>query len=394
MIISALGYFVDIYDLLLFSIVRVKSLSSLGVPADQLLSTGVFLINTQMTGLILGGILWGILGDKKGRVTVLFGSIFLYSVANILNAFVTSVNVYAALRFIAGVGLAGELGAAIALVSEVMSKETRGYGTTIVAGFGILGAVFAGVISDIFSWQTCFIIGGALGLLLLLLRVSMLESGMFKNLNDKNVRKGDVRLFFSPPTRALKYLWCILIGVPIWFVIGILMTFSPELAKELNIIEPISAGKAILFSYAGLSVGDFFTGMLSQKLQSRKKVVAIFLLLTLILTVLYTQARGYSANEFYALCATLGFCVGYWAVFITTAAEHFGTNLRATVSTTVPNFVRGSVVPLTLSFNALGKQIGLISAALCLGIATLSIAFFALYRMEETFAKNLDYIEN
>lgn len=394
-IVAALGYFVDIYDLLLFGIVRVASLRTIGVPEDQLLSVGIDLINAQMIGLLVGGIVWGIWGDKKGRLSVLFGSIFLYSVANIANAFVTTPLQYAVLRFVAGVGLAGELGAAITLVSEMMTKESRGIGTTIVASVGILGAVVASVVGDLFDWRVAYIIGGCMGLALLVLRVRMFESGMYTKVQEHKIAKGEFFMLFRPAERCFRYLRCVLIGLPIWFVIGILITFSPELAKALGVTEPIKAGTSIMISYIGLSLGDLSSGLLSQKLRSRKKVVGGFLLLTLLAVLYYVNAKGVSAFHFYGICLCLGFAVGYWAVFVTIAAEQFGTNLRATAATTVPNFVRGSVVPITLSFHFLNErfQLGLVHSALIVGLVTLIIAGFALWRLHETFAKDLDYFE-
>ena len=392
-IVSALGYFVDIYDLLLFGIVRVASLKDLGVPQDQLLPKGIFLINAQMIGMLLGGLLWGVLGDKRGRISVLFGSIALYSVANIANAFVTDVTSYGILRFIAGVGLAGELGAAITLVSETMSKEHRGYGTTVVAAIGILGAVLAALVADNFHWTTAYIIGGVMGLALLVLRVSMYESGMFKHIKDSTVAKGDLRMLFSPPKRFFKYLRCVLIGIPVWFAVGILFTFAPELALALGITDPITAGKAIMYGYIGLSAGDLASGFLSQYFKSRKKVVKSFVTLTFILTLVYVNAGNFDSTMFYALCCAIGFSVGYWAVFVTIAAEQFGTNLRATVATSVPNLVRGAVVPLTLSFRFLSNYTSLMNAALIVGCVSVAIALIAAHFMSETYGKDLDYLE-
>jgi putative MFS transporter len=392
-VVSALGYFVDIYDLLLFSIVRVASLKSLGVPPDQLLSVGVNLINMQMAGMLIGGIVWGVLGDKKGRLSVLFGSILLYSLANIANAFAATVPQYAALRFLAGVGLAGELGAAITLVSETMSRESRGYGTSIVAGVGILGAVFAAFVGQLFSWRVAFGIGGAMGLLLLILRVSLVESGMYHSIRESQVKRGDLRMLFSPPRRLAKYLSCIFVGTPVWFIVGILMTFSPELAAKVGVQGEVSAGTTILFGYAGLSIGDFFSGFLSQLLRSRKRVLSSSLFLCLILSAVYLHSSGLSVTGFYILSGILGMVAGYWAIFVTTAAEHFGTNLRATVTTTVPNFVRGSVVLLTIGFKSLTAGFGLIGSATLVGGISFAIAFISLALMEETYGKDLDYLE-
>lgn len=392
-LVAALGYFVDIYDLLLFGIVRVPSLRSLGVPEDQMLSVGVSLLNHQMAGMLTGGILWGVLGDKRGRKSVLFGSILLYSVANIANAFVPNVEVYAWLRFIAGVGLAGELGAAITLVSEVMHKETRGYGTTIVASVGILGAVVASLIGDYFSWQTAYMIGGGMGLALLALRASLLESGMFRSMEGKALDRGHFHQLFLSGERFGRYLCCILIGVPVWFVIGILITFAPELSRELGVEGVITGSKAIMWSYFGLSLGDLSSGLISQWLRSRRKAVLIFLLATLALIFVYVFQNQPSVFEFYLVCWLLGFAVGYWAVFVTIGAEQFGTNIRATVATTVPNFVRGSVVPVTLSFQALREPLGTLNAAMAVGVGTVAIALVALYFLKETFGKDLDYFE-
>ena len=394
-VVAALGYFVDIYDLLLFGIVRMASLRDIGVPEDQLLDVGIRLINAQMVGLLVGGILWGVWGDKRGRLSVLFASIFLYSVANIANAFVTTPEQYALLRFVAGVGLAGELGAAITLVAEVMSKESRGIGTTIVAAVGVLGAVLAAVIGEMFHWKTAYIIGGVMGLSLLVLRIRMLESGLFKNIAHAHVRKGDFLMLFKSGARFRKYLSCILIGVPIWCVIGIFVTFSPELARFLEVGGPIQAGTSIMMAYIGLSAGDVASGLLSQVLKSRKKVVALFMFLTLIGMSIYARAHGLTPSQFYALCGYLGFSIGYWAMFVTIGAEQFGTNLRATVATSVPNFVRGSLVPLTLTFNYLAKTHGftLLQSAVTVGLVSLFIGAIALWKMQETFGKDLDYLE-
>jgi MFS family permease len=393
-IISALGYFVDIYDLILFSIVRIPSLKGLGVLEDSsIMNKGVLLLNMQMMGMLIGGIIWGILGDKKGRISVLFGSIFLYSVANILNGFVTDVNVYALLRFIAGIGLAGELGAGITLVSEVMPKETRGYGTMIVATVGILGAVVASFIGDEFQWRTAYFIGGGMGFLLLILRIGVYESGMFKTIKDSNVSKGNFLKLFSNKKLFFKYLYCISIGVPIWFIVGVLITFSPEFAKEFKFTEPVFAGKAIMFCYIGLAFGDFASGSLSQIFKTRKKVIESFIILAAFFIVVYLFANKFGVVYFYAICLLLGIAGGYWAVFVTNASEQFGINIRATVTTTVPNFVRGAVVPATLLFQTLIPLTGIIYSALTVGFLTILIAFISVRKLEETFGKDLNFLE-
>lgn len=392
-IVAALGYFVDIYDLLLFSIVRVPSLRALNVADHRLLEQGIFLINAQMAGMLVGGILWGILGDKKGRLSVLFGSIALYSLANIANGFVTNVDQYAILRFIAGVGLAGELGAGITLVAEVLPKEIRGYGTSIVASVGVLGAVLAYFIADLFDWRIAYFIGGGLGLALLVLRFNVFESGIFKHVKEADVKRGNFLALFSSWKRFVKYLRCIMIGLPIWFVIGILITFSPEFGVAIGLQTPIQAGKAVMFSYIGLSLGDMSSGLLSQYLKSRKKTVAVFVCLTALAMLVYLLQRTQSVAIFYGLCLFLGFAIGYWALFVTVAAEQFGTNLRATVATTVPNFVRGSVNVFTPLFLMGVEQAGFLGSAAMVGGSTIVLALLAAWRMEETFSRDLDFTE-
>jgi MFS family permease len=394
-IVAALGYFVDIFDLILFGVVKDDSLLSLGFSGKELLGKSVLLLNLQMAGMLFGGILWGILGDKKGRLSVLFGSIFLYSAANIANGFVTDITTYAILRFIAGVGLAGELGAGITLVTETLSKEKRGYGTMIVVVFGALGAVLAAFVGQMAgSWRIAYFIGGGLGLALFALRVGTLESGMFKNISQANdIKKGDFISIFTNKSRFLKYLACICIGLPVWFTIGILIIFSKDFAAALHINGTIVAGKAIMFAYLGLSLGDLFSGMLSQVLQSRKKVVLIFLLSSFVLMMAYLLSYSASVTYFYTLCFLLGIGTGFWAIFVTIAAEQFGTNLRATVTTTVPNFVRGAVVPLTSSFLLLQGSVGIIYSAMIIGTVSILLSLLAVLSLKESFSKDLNYLE-
>ncbi len=389
-IVAALGYFVDIYDLLLFSIVRVPSLESLG---QNTLDNGIFLINMQMAGMLIGGILWGVLGDKKGRLSVLFGSIFLYSLANIANGFVQSIESYATWRFIAGIGLAGELGAGITLVAEILPKEKRGLGTMIVASVGLLGAVAAGILAKFFDWRTCYFIGGGLGMALLLLRIGVSESGMFKQVQHKGIAKGNFFALFSNRKRFVRYMRCIFIGLPTWFVVGVLVTFSPEFAKALGVEGVIVAGDSVMYAYIGLVVGDLASGMLSQLLKSRIKVMFVFLALSGLSSFIYLNAHDVSQAMIYGLCFALGFSSGYWVIFVTIAAEQFGTNLRATVTTTVPNFARGALVMITILFETFRAQYGILTGAMMVGAICLSIAFFFLNGMKETFHEDLNYLE-
>jgi len=392
-LVAALGYLVDMYDLFLFSIVRVPSLRSLNLSGDGILKNGIMLLNLQMAGLLFGGIVWGIIGDKKGRLSVLFGSILIYSIANIANGFAANIDQYAVLRFVAGFGLAGELGAGITLVTEILPKKIRGYGTTLVATMGVLGALLAYVVSYLFNWRASYIIGGCLGLMLMIARIRVFESGIFLKLKEANVKRGDVRMLFTTKTRFIKYLSSIVIGMPIWFVTGILITFSPEFGQAMGLDQPVDAGKAVLFTFAAQVAGNIISGSLSQYLQNRKKVILLFMLLSFAFVLIYLLAPFKHSTMFYVVCACLGFCSGYWTLFITVAAELFGSNLRATVATTVPNFVRGTVIPLTSLFVMLRNYQGLMHSALIVGVFTYAVALVALFYLEETFKKDLNYTE-
>ncbi|XZF15760.1 MFS transporter [Chitinophagaceae bacterium MMS25-I14] len=393
-LVAALGYFVDIYDLLLFSIVRKGSLQSLGLSPDAVNSVGLKIINEQMFGLLLGGIIWGVMGDKKGRLSVLFGSILLYSTANIFNGFVHTPEQYGWCRFIAGIGLAGELGAGITLVSELLSKEKRGIATSLVAGLGLSGAVVAYFIAKTFAWQTCYFIGGGLGLSLLLLRVSVFESGMFKDIQHAEVRKGNFLMFFTNRTRFRKYLFSILIGLPTWYVIGILISFSDKFGKEFGIKEDVDPGRAVMFAYVAISIGDILIGFVSQLLKSRKKALYIFYVLTAIAMVMFFSQKDGTASQMYWISAFLGFGTGFWAIFVTMAAEQFGTNLRATAATTVPNMVRGSLVLITLLFKGLQPAQSYVQAAIITGVVVMIVSAIAAFFTEETFGKDLNFLEH
>ena len=393
-LIAALGYLVDMYDLFLFSIVRVPSLRSLNLSGDSILKNGILLLNLQMAGLLIGGIVWGIIGDKKGRLSVLFGSILIYSIANIANGFANNINQYAILRFIAGFGLAGELGAGITLVTEILPKRIRGYGTTLVATMGVLGALLAYLVSYLFNWRASYVIGGVLGLMLMISRIRVFESGIFLKLKEKNIKRGDIRMLFNNKTRFIKYISAIVIGMPIWFVTGILITFSPEFGQAMGLDQPVDAGKAVLFTFGAQVAGNIISGSFSQYLQNRKKVILLFILLSLAFVLVYLLAPFRQTTLFYLLCACLGFCSGYWTLFITVAAELFGSNLRATVATTVPNFVRGTVIPLTSLFVLMKNYAGVTHSALIVGILTYALALIALVYLEETFKKDLNYTED
>jgi putative MFS transporter len=395
-IVAALGYFVDIYDLLLFSITRVESLTSLGLSEQQRLSQGESIIMWQMFGLLIGGIIWGVMGDKKGRLSVLFGSIILYSLANIANGFIQTADQFKLVRFIAGIGLAGELGAGITLVSELTPKNKRGIATSLVAGIGLTGAVVAFVMKQNFDWRTCYFIGGGLGMLLLVLRISVFESGMFNDLKKTNVQRGNFFMLFNTKERLKKYVCSILIGLPTWFVIGVLVSFSSEFGQQMGIVEKIDPGKAIMYAYAAISIGDVLIGFISQKFKSRKKALYLFYFITAIFMVLFftTQWNG-SANRMYWICAGLGFGTGFWAIFVTMGAEQFGTNIRATAATTIPNMVRGMltimILPMFKLFRGVTDYVtgGWITAIIIMLVTVLAAIF-----TEETFHKDLNYVED
>lgn len=391
-IVAALGYFVDIYDLTLFGIVRVPSLKAIGIPEDQIKDTGVFLLNMQMIGMLIGGIVWGILGDKKGRMSTLFLTILLYSLANIANGFVQNIEQYAILRIIAGFGLAGELGVGVTLVSEVMTKETRAWGTSIVSGIGIAGAVLAFTIAE-WGWKQAYWIGGGLGLLLLGLRVYVHESGMFDKLKETKTKRGNFISLFTNFKRFSKYISCIMVGIPVWYVVGILIFFSKEFGEFLHVSEPINTGKSIMIHYGGAAIGSIITGYLSQKLKSRRKALAISISALALFCAWYFVSEGTSANTFYLIAFALGLAMGYWAVFITVASEQFGTNIRSTVTTTVPNFVRGATALMTLWWSSMAADMGILQAAVIVGIIVIPIALGAIFFLEESYGKNLDYVE-
>jgi MFS family permease len=394
-IVAALGYFVDIYDLLLFGIIRIPSLKSLGLDENQIKIVGENILMWQMIGLLIGGVIWGVMGDKKGRLSVLFGSILLYSLANLANGFVQNVEQYKWIRFFAGIGLAGELGAGITLVSELVSKEKRGLVTSLVAGLGLTGAVVAFIFKQNFEWRTCYFIGGGMGIVLLMLRIVVFESEMFNLIKKKYVKRGDFLMLFTDKHRFKRYLLNILIGLPTWLCIGIFVTFSKEFGEAMHMKEKIDPGKSIMYAYMAISIGDILAGVLSQVLKSRKKALLIYYLITCIFIALYfTILDGGTANQMYFICAGIGLGTGFWAIFVTMAAEQFGTNLRATATTTIPNMVRGMlavfIIPL---FRGLQNYFSYLQSGWILAIIIMFISTIAVLLIDETFNKNLDFVE-
>ena len=400
-IVAALGYFVDIYDLLLFTIVREPSLAALGVDLtikQDVIAASTKVINWQMWGLLIGGIIWGVMGDKKGRLSVLFGSIILYSIANFFTGFVQSVEQYAYARFAAGIGLAGELGAGITLVSELLPKNKRGVGTSLVAGIGLFGAVaayFTFKFTDN-DWRLCYKIGAGMGVLLLFLRISVAESGMFNQVKQQNVSRGNLLMFFNNSKRFKKYILAILIGMPTWFVIGILVNLSNRFATEFYGKNEIESGRAIMYAYAAIAIGDILVGFVSQYFKSRKKALYLFYFFAIVSGIYFFSGNIQNDTSMYIACAALGFSTGFWAIFETLGAEQFGTNLRATAATTIPNFVRGSLPLINLMFVGLFQQnIGwsFVKSAMITGIIVMAITLVAAYFTEETFHKDLNYTE-
>lgn len=395
-IVVALGYFVDIFDLTLFNMVRRQSLMDIGIPEAELVSKGLFLLNTQMIGMLIGGIFWGQLGDRKGRLSSLFASIILYSAANLLNAFAQTFEQYAALRFFAGIGLAGELGVGITLVAELLPKEKRGLGTMFVATIGVLGAVLGGIFVEIFSWRTCYIIGGSFGLMLLLLRVSVKESEIFKHVEgQEHISRGNFFDFFRNKSLFKRLVICSMVGIPVWFVAGILMPFSPELAINLGVNDAILSSRSVAICYLGLAIGDFLSGWLSQVVSSRRKALFIFEIIGLGLTCLFFfTVTGKGQVYFYSLCLLIGIAAGFWALFVTIAAESFGTNIRSTAATSIPNFVRASVVPMSFLLIPLREHMEYWQATLIVGIVAFTISIVGTYFLKETFGKTLEFVED
>lgn len=397
LIVAALGYFVDIYDLLLFTIVKRPSLEGVGATAATMMVDSTKVINWQMTGLLIGGIIWGVLGDKKGRLSVLFGSILLYSVANFVTGYIETVQQYAICRFVAGLGLAGELGAGITLVSELLPKNKRGVGTSLVAGIGLSGAVAAYFTYNITEdWRLCYKIGGVLGIVLLFLRIKVAESGMFHSAKGQKVAMGDFTMFFTNAQRFRKYILAILIGLPTWYVIGILVNQSDKFGEKMFGSTTINSGRSIMFAYAGIAVGDIVVGLISQWFKSRKKALLLFYVLTILSLLFFFSPYNNSDTTMYAVCGALGFSTGFWAIFVTMGAEQFGTNLRATAATTIPNMVRGALPLINMMFLDLFQKSWswpLVKSGIVTGVIAIVITLIAFYFTEETFHKDLNYLE-
>jgi MFS transporter, putative metabolite:H+ symporter len=391
---SALGFFVDMYDIIIFSAVRRQSLMGIGITsADDILSKGVVLINAQMAGMLIGGFLWGIIGDKKGRLSVLFGSIIMYSLCTFLNGFAVNFEQYFILRFLAGVGLAGELGAGIALVSEQIKKEMRGYGVAFIGSLGMFGAVLGAYVGGNYDWRIAYYFGGILGFMLLFLRMGVVESGMFKNIENQSVRKGDLRLLFFNRRNLIKYLSIIIVGVPGWFITGILITFTPEISRDMGMTETPAVATVLMIMFTCFAFGDVLIGLLSQYLKSRKKAIYTFMALYVLMCLLYFTIGKQSTTIYYTIFVGFGISAGYTITLLTLAAEQFGTNVRTLVGSSAVNLIRASTIPLTLSFQILRGPFGITKSAILIGIGVVVLAFWAMTNLEETFGKDLDFVE-
>lgn len=397
-VVGALGFFVDVYDLLLFNIVRRSSFNDLGVSGEAMKTLGERIISWQMLGLTVGGIAWGMLGDKKGRKSVLFGSILLYSLATIANGFVTSVEQYTWLRFIAGLGLAGELGASITLTCELLPKEKRGIASAFIATCGIFGttaAYYVHLLSDE-NWRLCYFIGGGMGIALLFLRVGVLDSRMYNLTKDKHVPMGNFFMLLNNRERFLRYLRCILIGVPVWYVIGVLITFSDEFAKSFG-IEGFDQPKALMLQYLALAAGDMIAGFVSNWIKSRKKTLYIYYaIIVVFMCAFFFLKGGGSAINMYLICMGLGFGSGLSVLYITMSAEQFGTNLRATAAISIPNLVRGFLPVILLVFQVLRHETVLndyVTAAWVTGTLFIAIGIVSVVYSKESFGKDLNYLE-
>ena len=393
-LVAALGYLVDTYDLLLFSIIRRPSLEALGYSGTQLVDHGILLLNLQMIGMLFGGLLWGMIGDKKGRLSVLFGSILLYSLANLANAWVQSIEAYAVLRFLAGFGLAGELGAAITLVSEVLPREHRGYATGLIAGAGAFGVTLAAFVGELLNWQAAYIVGGGLGLVLLVTRIRIVDSGVFAAMEKAkpDIARGNI-LMMLQPRRLRRLVSCVLAGSPLWLTAGILIPFAPEITQDLGATAAVKATYMTVASNAGMLLGDLVSSALSQYFESRKKVIIALILSASVCTFAFLSLRNAPPLAYYAIMFTIGWSVGFWAVLLTATAEQFGTNLRVTATTNVPNLVRTLVIPMTFGISMMQPSLGMRNAAVVVAVTVLIVASLGALSLDETFGRDLNFLE-
>lgn len=391
-LVTAFGYLVDLYDILIFNVTRVASLTELGLSGTALTDMGLFILNMQLLGMMLGGIFFGIMGDKIGRKKCLLFSILIYSSATLLCSFIQTGEQYAAMRFLAGFGLAGEVGVGIALISESMTKETRTLGVTFFTALGISGAVIAALAAEFFHWRTCYVIGGLMGFALLVTRTFVMESGLFEKVKESTASRGDFTLLLRRKDLFQKYILCILVATPIWFIIGMIWTLGPEVSTALGAKMPVKGPVSVGIGYCGLMVGDGACGLLSYYFKNRKKVIFGFLSAGAILMIYLLSQTEITNIAYYALVFSTGLAMGYWINFVSISAEQFGTNIRATVSTSIPNFARATLLPMNLAFSSMKGSLGVVPSVSLLAIIAFAAAFLALWKLEETFHKELDYL--
>lgn len=392
-ILAAAGYFVDIYDLLIFSSERVESLEEIGVPVQNMKSVALMLQNYQMAGLIAGGFIFGMLADKLGRVRVLFASILLYSFANLGNAFVTTVPVFAAFRFIAGLGLAGELGIALSWISESLQRNQRTIATMIVSAIGLCGGITAAIVSSLLHWQTSYIIGGLMGLLLLGFRITVQESELYKKTKHESLQKGNLIQLFSNKSQMARFTLCVLSGAPSFIFMSIYVTLAPEFATAFNITGKISVSHAIMVYLIAFTVSDILCGLLSRMLQQRKAALLIYVMIQTLAVGFFFLVPPITSTDLYMRCVFLGFSVGYWGILITNSLEQFGTNIRATVATSTSNLIRGITIPATIVFSLVASSLGIIASGMIIGFSLIAISVISILLLEDKFENDLNFAE-
>lgn len=401
-LVASLGYFVDAYDLIIASVVRSSAIVELGlaqVGTPEHTKYAQLFEYVQSAGILLGGIIFGVYSDKKGRKKALYYSIAIYSIANILNGLLSASvpfvgTVYCILRFICGFALAAELSIGIVMISETMKAKHRGYGTMIVVSFGILGAVLAAVLFEFIGihWQTLYLIGGIAGVLLLIFRFSVKETNPFLDLENQESERGSWVMIFKN-RRLLKILFnAILLGFPIYFFISIPIKFATDYGKELGLT--IKGTIPIIVFYIAMSVSDIIANYLCQLFENRKKVLYFYLgLCTISVFLLHFYPPTTPEQYFYLFSPLMGFASGYWALLITFTNEQIGTNIRSTYTTAVPNVVRSLFIPIQLLLTVLQPTFGTSTSVFYIGVLAVILALLGLYSLKETWGKNLKFID-
>jgi MFS transporter, putative metabolite:H+ symporter len=381
------GYFIDIFDLVLFSTLRISSFEELKI-TDPTYWTVVF-FNLQMTGILVGGIFWGKMADIKGRSWSFMGTILVFSIANIINGLTSSLTVYGICRFIAGFGLAGEMGSGIALICEKVPDEKRSLYLGFVSSLGCIGAVLSGWLGDIVYWRYLFIGSGFAGILLTLLRKNLLEPDLFRKTATLNIPRGQWKTLFQSPPDLIRFILLIFLGIPMWYIIGILWSFSTEMTSTIG-LNIFTSGQAILWGYVGVWMGDMLMPFVSQFLKSRIFTIQICLIMMLLGVIYLFQFQPHSLLSFQLTHIFLGFTIGYWAVYATLCGESFGTNIRALTSTSLPSLIRFSSIPMMIIYQY-GRDENELNIALGMGLTVLCISMITTYFIKDTFQKDIDF---